>query len=48
MHVPGFTRTPEPVEAIALVSKAAEPLGILLVLPLAVLGRIDRLSVSRA
>ena len=44
--VPGFSGTPEPVEGIALVSKAAELLGVLLVLPLAMPHRIGRLSVS--
>lgn len=33
--VPGFTGTPEPVETIALVSKAAELAGLALTLPLA-------------
>ncbi len=46
--VPGFSGTPEPVEGIALVSKAAELLGVLLVLPLAMPHRIGRLSVSAA
>lgn len=36
VHVPGFTGTPEPVEPIALVCKAAELFGIALALPLAV------------
>lgn len=36
VHVPGFTGTPEPVEPIALVCKAAELLGIALALPLVV------------
>ncbi len=44
--VPGFSGTPEAVEAIALLSKAAELLGVLLVLPLAMPHRIGRLSVS--
>jgi hypothetical protein len=36
VHVPGFTGTPEPVEPIALVCKAAELLGIALALSLVV------------
>jgi hypothetical protein len=35
VHVPGFAETPESVEPIALVCKAAELLGIALALPLA-------------
>jgi len=46
--VPGFSGMPEPVEAIALVSKAAELVGVLLVLPLAIPHRIGWLSVSAA
>jgi len=38
----------EPIETIALVSKAAELLGILLVLPLALPRRSARLSISTA
>jgi hypothetical protein len=35
VHVPGFAETPEAVEPIALVCKAAELLGIALAMPLA-------------
>jgi hypothetical protein len=35
LHVPGFAGTPEPVEPIALVCKAAELLGITLAVPIA-------------
>jgi hypothetical protein len=35
LHIPGFTGTPEPVESIALVCKAAELLGVILALPFA-------------
>jgi hypothetical protein len=34
VHVPGFSGTPESIEAIALVSKAAELLGVWVGLPL--------------
>jgi hypothetical protein len=34
VHVPGFSGTPESIETIALVSKAAELIGIVLALPL--------------
>jgi hypothetical protein len=44
LRIPGFTGTPEPVEAIALVCKGAELLGIGLALPLAVGG----ISLGRA
>ena len=40
LHIPGFTGTPEPVEPIAIVSKAAELLGVILALLLA-LGAIS-------
>jgi hypothetical protein len=46
--VPGFSGTPEPIEAIALASKAAELLGIALALPLVAPRRIGRLSPSPA
>ena len=46
--VPGFSGTPEPVEAIALVSKAAELLAIVLALPLVVPRRLGRPSLSAA
>ncbi len=45
--VPLFSGTPEPVEVIALVSKAAELLGILLVLPVAIPSRLGTLRWSR-
>lgn len=35
LHIPGFMATPEPVEAIALVCKATELLGVILALRLA-------------
>jgi hypothetical protein len=44
--VPGFSGTPEPIETIALVSKAVELVAVALALPLA-LPR-DRLPVSTA
>jgi hypothetical protein len=48
VQVPGFSGTPEPIETIALVSKASELLGILLVLPLAIPRRNTRLTISAA
>jgi hypothetical protein len=39
VHLPGFSGTPESIEAIALVSKAAEMRGIGVGLPLAGLPR---------
>jgi len=46
--VPGFSGTPEPVEAIAIASKAAELIGIALALPLIASRQIGRLSPSPA
>jgi hypothetical protein len=48
VHVPGFSGTPEPVETIALVSKAAELIAIVLALPLAGARRVGRFSPSLA
>src|SRR5262245_57344341 len=42
VHVPGFSGTPEGIETIALVSKAAELAGVALAFPLA----ISRLGLS--
>ncbi len=39
LPMPGFAGTPEPVETIALVSKAVELVGVVLAFPLAVVGR---------
>ncbi len=44
--VPGFSGTPEPVEAIALVSKAAELFGLMIALPLALPRGFGRLRLS--
>ena len=47
--VPGFSGTPEPVESIALVSKAAELLGIVIALQLVAPGRhVTRIRASAA
>jgi hypothetical protein len=48
VHLPGFSGTPEPVETIALVSKAAELIAIVLALPLVGRRRIGRLNPSLA
>jgi hypothetical protein len=48
VHVPGFSGTPESVEAIALVSKAAELLGIGIGLPLVGVRQIAALTISPA
>jgi hypothetical protein len=48
VHVPGFSGTPESIEAIALVSKAAELFGIAVGLPLAGSRRLTLLSPSPA
>ena len=48
VHVPGFSGTPEPVEVIALVSKAVEVIGVMLALPLVGTRRFRRLDVSLA
>jgi hypothetical protein len=48
VHVPGFSGTPEPVETIALVSKAAELIAIVLAFPLLGPRRIDGLNHSLA
>ena len=44
VHVPGFSGTPESVETIALISKAAELFGIVVGLPLAVSDRMTALA----
>ena len=46
--VPDFSGTPEPIEVIALVSKAAELVGIALALPLAYPRRIRSLTLTAA
>jgi hypothetical protein len=48
VQVPGFSGTPESIETIALVSKAAEVFGIAVGLPLAASGRLGSLSPSPA
>jgi hypothetical protein len=48
VHVPGFSGTPEPVETIALVSKAAELIAIVLAFPLVGLRRMGRFNPSLA
>jgi len=45
--VPGFSGTPEPIETIALVSKAVEALGVVLALPLIVSARPARRRARR-
>src|SRR3954451_24707952 len=44
LHVPGFSGTPESIEVTALVSKAAELLGIAVGLPLVGVRRIKAIS----
>ena len=48
VHVPGFSGTPESIEAIALVSKAAEMLGIGVGLQLVGVRQMNALSASPA
>ena len=48
IHVPGFSGTPESIEAIALVSKAAELFGIAVGLPLVGFRQLASLSPSPA
>jgi hypothetical protein len=48
VHLPGFSGTPESIEAIALVSKAAELLGIVVGLPLVAFRQIKSLNASPA
>ena len=48
VHLPGFSGTPESIEAIALVSKAAELLGIAVGLPIVAFRQIKSLNASPA
>ena len=48
VHVPGFSGTPESIEAIALVSKAAEMLGIGVGLQLVGVPQVNTLNASPA
>lgn len=41
VHVPGFSGTPEPVEAVALLSKTAELLAVALTVPFVFIARRD-------
>jgi hypothetical protein len=48
VHVPGFSGTPESIEVIALVSKAAELIGIGVGLPFVGVRQMNALSASPA